>query len=171
MNKVRIAIAALSISAVAFVGRMVHEGYTATAVIPVKGDVPTVGFGMTKRPDGSPVRMGDTTNPVEALQRSLAHIQRDEVGLKQCVKVPLHQAEYDMLLDHAYQYGVKRTCTSSMVRLINQRQYADACRGYLEWRKITLNGKLYDCATPGNRICGGVWKDAQRRYNVCMGAQ
>lgn len=169
--KTRIVVAALSLSAAAFVGRVTHEGYTEAAVIPVKGDVPTVGFGMTFRPDGTRVQMGDRTNPVEALQRSLVHIQKDEAGLKACVKAPLHQAEYDMLMDHAYQYGVARTCASSMVRLTNAGQYAQACQAYLEWRKITINGQLYDCSTPGNRVCGGVWKDAQRRQQVCNQAQ
>lgn len=169
--KVRLVAAALTLSAAAFVGRMTHEGYTDQAVIPVKGDVPTVGFGMTKRPDGTPVRMGDRTSPVEALQRSLVHLQKDELGLKACLKVPLHQEEFDMLMDHAYQYGVARTCASSMVRLTNAGQYAQACEAYLEWRKITLDGKLYDCSTPGNRICAGVWKDAQKRHRVCTQAQ
>ena len=166
-NAARIVVAALSLSAAAFVGRVAHEGFTTEAVIPTKGDVPTVGFGMTKRPDGSPVRMGDRTTPVEALQRSLVHLQRDEAALKGCVKVPLSQPEYDMLIDHAYQYGVGRTCNSSMVRLTNQEKYAEACKAYLEWRFMGT----FDCATPGNKQCGGVWKDAQRRERICTEAQ
>jgi len=166
-NVTRITIAALSLSAAAFVGRVAHEGYTDTAIVPTQGDVPTLGFGMTKRPDGSPVRMGDRTTPVDALQRSLVHLQRDEAALKQCVKVPLSQPEYDMLVDHAYQYGVARTCKSSMVRLANELRYAESCKAYLEWRFMGT----FDCSTPGNTRCGGVWKDAQRREKICTEAQ
>lgn len=170
--RTRIAVAALGASAVFLVGRAVQEGYTDTAVIPVKGDRPTVGFGMTHRPDGSPVRMGDRTNPVEALQRTLAHVQKDESGLKRCVTAPLHLPEWDMLLDHAYQYGVGKTCGSEVVRLTNQERYAEACRAYLNWKYITLpGGRKFDCSTPGNKVCGGVWKDAQRRHRICMEAQ
>lgn len=166
-NQTRVVVAALTISAAAFVGRVTHEGFTDTAVIPTKGDVPTVGFGMTKRPDGSPVQMGDRVKPVEALQRSLVHMQRDEQGLKACVKVELHQAEYDMLLDHAYQYGVGRTCGSSIVRFTNERKYKEACDAYLAWRFMGT----FDCSIPGNTRCGGVWKDAQRRQDICLKAQ
>jgi lysozyme len=166
-NSQRIVIAALSLSAVALVGRMTQEGYVGTAMIPVKGDVPTVGFGMTERPDGSPVQMGDTTNPVEALQRSLAHIQRDESGIKRCVTAPLHQAEYDLLVDFAYNYGVQALCKSSIVARANARNYAGSCEAYLMYR--FAGG--FDCSTPGNKRCSGVWKDSQRRHKTCMEAQ
>ena len=54
--------AALTLSAAALVGIVLHEGYTDRAVIPVKGDVPTIGFGTT-----SGVKIGDTTTPTKAL--------------------------------------------------------------------------------------------------------
>ena len=54
-ENVRITVAALSLSAAAFIGLVVHEGYTDRAVIPVTGDVPTIGFGTT-----GGVKMGDT---------------------------------------------------------------------------------------------------------------
>jgi lysozyme len=165
--RTRILVAALSLSAAAFVGRAVQESYSTDAVIPVKGDVPTLGFGMTHRPDGSPVQMGDTTNPVEALQRSLAHVQKDEAGIKRCITAPLHQAEYDLLVDFSYQYGVPTLCKSSIAARTNARNYAGACEAYLMYR--FAGG--FDCSTPGNKRCGGVWKDAQRRHRLCVAAQ
>lgn len=165
--KHRIAAAALSLSAVAFGGLVVKEHYTDQAVIPVKGDVPTYGFGMTTRPDGSPVRMGDRTNPVEAVQRSLAHIQKDEAGIKRCITAPLHQAEYDLLVDFAYQYGVPTLCKSSIARHLNAGRYPQACGAYLLYRFVDD----YDCSTPGNRRCWGVWLRSQQRHQKCMGAQ
>ncbi|WP_297832981.1 hypothetical protein [Thermomonas sp.] len=54
--------AALTLSAAALVGIVLHEGYTDRAVIPVKGDVPTIGFGTT-----TDVKIGDTTTPPKAL--------------------------------------------------------------------------------------------------------
>ena len=55
-------VAALTLSAAALVGIVLHEGYTDRAVIPVKGDVPTIGFGTT-----SGVKIGDTITPPKAL--------------------------------------------------------------------------------------------------------
>ena len=42
MNKVRIAVSALALSASALVGIAVHEGYSPVAYRPVPGDVPTI---------------------------------------------------------------------------------------------------------------------------------
>jgi len=145
----------------------VSEGYTEKAVIPVKGDVPTVGFGMTYRPDGTPVQMGDRTNPIDAIQRSLSHIQKDEIGIKKCVTAPISQVEYDLMVDFAYQYGVPTLCRSSMVKKANIGDYVGSCKAYLQYKRV--NG--YDCSTPGNKRCWGVWQRSVERYNDCMEAQ
>lgn len=170
-NRSRIAIALLSLSAAGFVARVAHEGYVETATIPTKGDRPTNGFGMTERPDGSPVQLGDRTNPVEALQRTLAYTQKADARLKACVKVPLYQVEFDLLSDHGYQYGVGTTCSSPMVRWANAGDYARSCRGYLEYKFAAK----YDCSTlingQPNKRCWGVWERSKWRYDQCMSVQ
>lgn len=167
----RIVVAALVLSAPAFVELTSDEGYTDAAVIPVKGDVPTYGFGMTKRPDGTPVRIGDRTTPVRAMRDSLAHISKDEARLRQCVKAPLFQAEWDLLVDHAYQYGPGATCGSSMVALANAGQYVGACEAYLEYRFVGKGKDRFDCSTPGNKRCYGVFKRSLERNRKCLAAQ
>jgi lysozyme len=166
MKHARVGIGALALSAAGLVGLIAHEGYTERAVIPVKGDRPTVGFGSTFRDDGAPVQMGDTITPPKAVARSLAHVQRDESRLKKCVTAPLHQAEYDLLVDHAYQYGAVATCGSAIVRHTNAGRYADACAAYLQWRFV----KKRDCSVRSNG-CYGVWTRSQERQARCLEAQ
>lgn len=191
----RIAVAALSLSAAGFGGLVLQEWYSDTAVIPVQGDRPTIGFGSTYRDDGTPVQPGDTITPPKAVARSLAHIAKDETALRKCVTVPLSQAEYDVLVDHAYQYGAARTCQSDVVARLNQGRYAEACAAYLDWRNIhsatqprgsgwqpvKLNAAgqpirwRYDCSTlvgdKPNKVCWGVWARSQDRYRRCLAAQ
>lgn len=166
-NKQRLAVAILSLSAAGFVGILQHEGYTDRAVVPTVNDRPTVGYGSTFREDGTPVQMGDTITPAKAVARSFAHIAKDEAGLKRCITAPLHQREYDVLVDFTYQYGVQATCKSAMVRAVNAGNYALACEGYKRYR---YSGG-FDCSTPGNRRCWGVWERNLKRYNNCMEAQ
>lgn len=166
MKSPRIVIGAMSLSAAGLVGLIAHESYTDTAIIPVKGDRPTVGFGSTFREDGTPVQLGDTITPPKAVARTAAHIAKDETRLKQCVTAPLHQVEYDLLVDHAYQFGVAATCSSGIVRQINAGRYADACAEYLRWRYVAKR----DCSVRSNG-CYGVWVRAQERNRKCMEVQ
>ena len=84
-SRPKTAIAALAFSALALVSLVSEESYTDSAIVPTKGDRPTVGFGSTFRDDGTPVQMGDKIKPPAALQRTLAHVQKDESGIKRCV--------------------------------------------------------------------------------------
>ena len=174
----RITIAALSFSLAGFVGLVGHEAYVEYASVPVKNDRCTGGFGSTFKEDGTPVECGEKIDPVRAISRSAAHIKKDETGLKKCVTGDLSQVEYDILVDFAYQYGVPTACTSSIVRNINSGNYVAACESYTLYKKVSTgrvgpDGKpiLFDCSTPGNRICPGVWTRSKERKAKCLAAQ
>lgn len=168
MNTPRTFVGALALSAAGLIALVVHEGYTDKAVVPVPGDRPTVGFGSTFNPDGSPVRMGDTTTPQKALRMTLAHIGKDELQLKRCVTGVLNQAEYDVLVDFAYWRGSGGACRSEVVRAINRGDYLAQCEAYLNLDSRRAAGK--DCKQPGSG-CRGVWIRAQERHKKCMEAQ
>lgn len=127
----RVSIATLALSASALVGIAVHEGYREAAYRPVPGDVPTIGFGTT-----AGVQMGDRIEPVQALVRKLADVQKFEGALKRCVRVPLHQHEYDAFLSLAYNIGSGAFCSSTLVRRLNAGDYAGACAEILRWDRF-----------------------------------
>ena len=137
-QKVRLAVAGLSLSAAAFVGILTREGYTDGVVIPTKGDVPTIGFGTT-----GGVKEGDRTTPVKAAQRALQDVSKFEGAIKQCITAPLHQAEYDVYADLAYNIGPHAFCRSTMMRKINTDDYAEACAAILMYKYAAG----YDCST------------------------
>lgn len=158
----RTLIAALALSAAGLVGIAVDEGYTSRAVPdPVKGAaVPTIGFGTT-----GGVKMGDTTTPVKALQRKLTDVQRFEGALKRCVKVPLHQYEYDAYINLAYNIGPTAFCNSTVVKRLNALDYPGACSAILKWKMV---GDV-DCSVSGNRQCAGLWARRLKTRSQCLG--
>jgi lysozyme len=127
----RLPILALRLSAVALVGIAGWEGYKSAAYIPVPGDVPTIGFGTTHG-----VKMGDTIDPVTALQRKIRDVEKFEGAIKQCVTVPLFQHEYDAYLSLAYNIGPQAFCRSTLVRKLNAGDYAGACKEILRWDRF-----------------------------------
>lgn len=162
----------LSLSAAALVGLLVSEGWTDRAMIPTKNDVPTVGFGSTVHMDGTPVKMGDTIDPVRAIITAQNHISKDERRFRESIPdVPLHQDEYDLYMDFVYQYGIGNWRTSSMRMHLLAGEYRQACDALLMWRRA--GG--YDCSTTingqPNKRCWGVWARQLERHSKCIAAQ
>lgn len=168
MKAKRTVIGATVLSAAGLIALVSQEGYTDKAVIPIPGDRPTMGFGSTFKEDGSPVKMGDTTTPAKAMRMTMAHIAKDEIGLRKCVTGEVSQAEYDVLLDFTYWRGVGGACRSDVVKKINAGDYAAACEAYLNLDSRRAAGR--DCKDPASR-CRGVWLRAQERHRKCMEAQ
>lgn len=150
MNR-RTGIATLALSATALVALALSEGYTGKAVQPLPGDKPTIGFGTT---DG--VRMGDTITPPVALARKLRDVQAFEGAIKQCVKVPLSQGEYDAYVSLAYNIGSRAFCGSTLVRELNAGNYDAACKQILRWDRFK-----------GQQIRGLTLR-REREYQTCI---
>jgi lysozyme len=148
----RAPIVGLGISGIALVGLLVAEGYRDNAYIPVAGDVPTIGFGTTQN-----VRMGDKITVPQALNRALTDVQKFEGAMKRCVKVPLHQYEYDAYLSLTYNIGEGAFCRSTLVRLLNQQRYDEACKQILRWDNFQ------------GRPLRGLTIRREKEYAMCMG--
>lgn len=127
-SKARITVATLALSAVGFVAIVRHEGYEPVAKPPVPGDVCTGGFGTTEG-----VKCGDRIEPVKAVERALRDVGKFESAIRQCVKVPLSQGEYDAAVSFTYNLGGKTFCESSIVELWNAGDYAGGCAAFSKY--------------------------------------
>ena len=124
----RVIVAGLVVSGAGLVGVVAWEDYRGHAYIPTPGDVPTIGFGTTEG-----VKLGDTITPPVALHRALKDVQKFEGAIKRCVRVPLHQYEYDAYVMLAYNIGETAFCGSTLVKLLNAGDYAGACAQISRW--------------------------------------
>lgn len=151
-SKTRTMISALVLSAAGLVGIVQWEGYSSTAYVPVPGDVPTIGFGTT-----AGVKPGDTITPQAALVRALADVSKFEGALRECVRVPLHQWEYDVAVSFSYNVGSKAFCSSTLVRKWNAGDYEGGCNELLRW--------VY----AGGRRVQGLVNRRERERQACLG--
>lgn len=161
MKAPRRILTALVLSAAGLVGIVAHEGYSDRPIVPVKGDVPTLGFGTTQG-----VKPGDRTTPPKALARAMLDIQTYEGALKRCVAAPLYQHEYDAFVSLAYNIGPTAFCASTLVKKLNAGDYAGACAEIRRW--TWFNGK--DCKRPESK-CSGLANRRESEYQTCMGAR
>jgi len=164
----RIAVVLLTLSASGFSAWKLNEGFTDHAVIPTKGDVPTIGHGSTRWEDGTRVRLGDTITRqrAEVLARAL-NSQAEKEFAASLPGVELYQEEFDLYMDFVGQYGMGNWRSSSMRTNLQAGNYAAACKALLKWRFAAG----YDCSTPGNKRCWGVWQRQLNRHAKCMEAQ
>lgn len=164
MKHPRTVVGALALSAAGLVALVADEGYTDQAVRPLPADRPTYGFGSTWRPDGSAVQMGDTIKPPQALALTLREVRKGETALHRCVTAPLTQGEFDSLVSLAYNVGASAVCNSTMVRLHNAGQHAQACAQFDRW----VFFQSLDCRDPANR-CSGLPKRREKERAMCEG--
>lgn len=162
----RVIAAALTVSTSGLSFLANHEGFTTKAVIPIPGDRPTYGYGSTFKADGTPVKMGDRISEPEA--RKLLHStlkNQYEAGIHKCAgDIPMHQYEFDALVDAAYNLGVSTVCKSGMVRHFRAGEYEKGCQFFLKYKYAA--GK--DCSLPESK-CMGVWKRRLAQVELCKG--
>lgn len=146
----------------------VKEGFTHKPVIPVKGDLPTIGHGTTVYPNGVKVKMTDP--PItrkQGLELLKAHMNKDAVRFnKTLLNIPISQTEYDVYMDFTYQYGTGAWSQSSMLKNLKVGKYKQACDSLLKYKYVAKR----DCSIRSNN-CYGVWTRQLERHSKCMGAQ
>lgn len=66
----------------------------------------------------------------------------------------------DVVVLGAMDFGYNTGTLGKGVRTaLMQKDYTAAGAAVLQWKYVTLeNGKKFDCSTPGNKICSGLWK-------------
>ncbi|WFS20625.1 lysozyme [Pseudomonas sp. 905_Psudmo1] len=196
----RIAVTALTLSLAGFGAWIKSEGESPMVQkdgvellaphIPTKGDVPTIGHGSTRYEDGTRVTLADppiTRERAQQLARAL-HSEEERRFQASLPGVKLYQEEYDLYIDFTGQYGIGSWRASPMRRELIAGNYSKACNALLQYRFVTSeryikgwepykfkDGKptrwRFDCATPGNKVCHGVWTRQLERHAKCWSVQ
>lgn len=183
MKGVRIAVAALTLSAAGFAAWVQHEGSGPVAVradgvevlepyVPTQSDVPTIGHGSTRYEDGTRVTLADaliTRRRAEELARNLNQAEERRFAAS-LPGVHLTQEEFDLYMDFVGQYGMPNWSGSSMRRELLAGRPRAACDALLRYRFQA--GR--DCALPQNwgpKGCKGVWLRQQARHSACIATQ
>lgn len=130
---------------------MINEGYKETSYRDGAG-VWTICYGETK---GVVAGMKRTKAQCDAqLRESIETHSKALYGLPDSTPDVVALGSLDM----AYNVGIAGFNNSKVKRYIVAKDYYNAGKAVLEWKYITRNGKKYDCSTPGNKICSGLWK-------------
>lgn len=103
----------------------------------------TIGIGNRFTADGAAVT--EHTAPItrdEAVTLARETLDGLAVKLRAAVKVPLTPWQEGALLSWQFNVGTAAMRSSTLLALLNQRQYAAAGQQFMRWDKATVNGRL-----------------------------
>jgi lysozyme len=118
---------AIQLSAAGLIALATYEGFSDKPYLDVAG-IWTNGFGNTHN-----ARKKVTVE--EALVDLNRNTMSAQIAIAKCVHVKLTQSQFDALTSWAYNVGNTAACTSTLVRLMNQGKYQEACDQLLRWNR------------------------------------
>ncbi len=90
----------------------------------------TIGYGHTKG-----VKKGDKITKVKAMEFLKLDIKSAVDDVKRVVKVPLTQGQFDALVDFTFNLGGGALERSTLLRLLNEKNYEGARMEFHRWNK------------------------------------
>lgn len=145
-------VATLLISVGCVTSVALYEGFSPSTYKDAVG-VPTIGYGHT----GPEVKYGDKITRKEAKDLLVKDLNTHWNKAKKYIKVPLYQHEADAYASFTYNVGVSNFKKSTLLKLLNQGRYTEAC------------GQLKKWVYAGGKKLNGLVKRRHSEYLRCMG--
>lgn len=122
----------VSNSGIDFIKR--EEGEKLTGYPDSRG-IPTVGVGHTGNVNGKPVTVGMKISADQSSELLKGDLARVEDTIRNYVKSPLVQNQYDALCSFIFNIGKNAFKGSTMLKLLNKANYQGAADEFPKWKK------------------------------------
>lgn len=113
--------------------KRLDNGSAAAYLDPV--NIPTIGWGTIRYPDGKEVRLGDVRTEAQCTEYLMHEVGGKAAAVEKLVKAPLTQSMFDALVSFAYNVGVGAFQDSTLLRMLNAGNYEAAGQQLLVWNK------------------------------------
>jgi GH24 family phage-related lysozyme (muramidase) len=95
----------------------------------------TIGYGWTQIVNGELIHAGMRIDQSTADLLLVSGIKQYEQGVEDLVKVPISQFQFDALVSFSYNLGRHSLATSTLLKRLNQEDYAGAAMEFPRWNK------------------------------------
>lgn len=110
------------------------EGFETKAYLD-SANIWTIGHGTIIYPNGKKVAKGDVCTAAQAVEYMKHDLRGFEATVNAKVKVPINQNQYDALVSLTYNIGQSAFSNSTLLRKLNEKDYAGASEQFLVWKK------------------------------------
>jgi len=101
---------------------------------------PTIGYGHTG-PDVTQRDVGDKTITFEEAETLLrTDLEKFSAGVENLAKVPLSDNQHGALVSFAFNVGLNNLKSSTLLKLLNAKDFTGAADQFSRWDKATVNG-------------------------------
>ncbi|MFQ4136714.1 glycoside hydrolase family protein [Nodosilinea sp. PGN35] len=121
------------------------EGFSAVAYR-CPANVPTIGYGTTRYPDGRAVKDFDEVSEEKAEAFLLDECNAIAREMAKLIKVPLNQNQADALISFCYNLGCGAFAESTLLKKLNDGDYQGAANEFSRWNKAVVNGVKQEVA-------------------------
>jgi lysozyme len=91
----------------------------------------TIGYGST----GSDIGPGMKWTPEQCEARMKKDLEQFEKGLEACISVPVTDNQFSAIVSLAYNVGINGVKKSTLIKLLNSKDYSGAAEQFLRWNK------------------------------------
>jgi lysozyme len=117
------------------------EGFRSSAYLCPAG-VWTIGYGNTFYASGRKVHAGDRISEAEAEKLLKITVESFADQVSQMIKVPVTDNQFSALVSLAYNIGVGAFARSTLLKLLNQKNYSQCANQFMVWSKA--NGRTLE---------------------------
>ena len=116
------------------------EGFESQAYIDTDG-TPVIGYGLSNIA-GNPVKLGDRISLERADAALKSHLLEINQELAKIVKVKLSDRQKSALASISFNVGINGIKNSTLIKKINNHDFAGAANEFLRWDKANMRGRL-----------------------------
>lgn len=94
-------------------------------------NIPTIGWGTIKYPDGTKVKMGEICTEYQAQEYLEFEVNEKSNGVNAAIKeIPLNQGQYDALVSFSYNLGIGALQTSTLLKKLLKNPHDSTIYAY-----------------------------------------
>src|ERR1700677_2537213 len=118
-----------------------YEGFKPNPYLDITG-LPTIGFGVTKYQDGTPVTMQDPPIDQDTAIQLLTDLLNNEYcpQVESVVTVNISDNAFAALVSFTYNLGIQSLKESTVLKCTNMKNWQDASMAFSLWNKARVGG-------------------------------
>lgn len=115
------------------------------------------------------VKPGDVATPAQCSEFFHSDVGAAFAAVDRLVTAPMSEPQRAGITSFCgYSIGSGNCGRSTFLKKLNAGDRKGACAAIMDWTYITVDGRKFDCRTPGNKLCAGLVERRESERELCL---